>query len=662
MQKNVSQRKTSLVKKIAVLISMVSFVSVILIYIGSFTMTKRVVDQNKNVQMKSTIDYYEAQVGSWIQLRIEQLDILGEQILSIPAAQRTDAAIREKLIMFTNHCASYGVTTDYFIRPDKRIMLGANYTLPEGFDATTRSYYTDAIAKQGLCISSPYIDMGTGGMVITMSKPLMENGTLIGVVARDIEINTIKSIFDKYVTNDGSYLFLLDESDHVLSHINDAYQPTSNNIMAAADTKNSEILTAALTSKPKLYHDYDGESKYSWSVEEENSGWTIGLVYPRRIISEQLFNQSVVSLAILAITLIIGLGIVIWMLKKSLAPIHGVVTAARQMVNGDLNIDVVVTSNDEIGELGTVFNDTVCYLHDIISEISHILDEMANGNLAVATECTYHGDFDQIRVSITNIIENMNEVIGGISMAADQVAAGSTQVANGAQLLANGAVEQNEQVDELVSRIQQVSSVTKNNAAECTSASQITMTVAQKLEESNQYMHQMVEAMSRINNSSEQIGKIIKTIEDIAFQTNILALNAAVEAARAGTAGKGFAVVADEVRNLASKSAEAASQTTTLIESSMLAVENGTRIAHETEQSLQEVVDTANQITTIIEDIVRLSEEQAVEIEHISDGVETISHVIQSNSATAEQSAATSQELSGQANTMNDLVDKFKTK
>lgn len=662
MQKNVSQRKTSLVKKIAALISMVSFVSVILIYIGSFTMTKRVVDQNKNAQMKSTIDYYEAQVGSWIQLRIEQLDILGEQILSIPAAQRTDAAIREKLIMSTNHCASYGVTTDYFIRPDKRMMFGANHTLPEGFDATTKSYYTDAIAKQGLCILSPYIDNGTGGMVITMSKPLMENGTLIGVVARDIEINTIKSIFDKYVTNDGSYLFLLDESDHVLSHINDAYQPTSNNIMAAADTKNSEILTAALTSKPKLYHDYDGESKYSWSVEEENSGWTIGLVYPRRIISEQLFYQSVVSLAILAITLIIGLGIVIWMLKKSLAPIHGVVTAARQMVNGDLNIDVVVTSNDEIGELGTVFNDTVCYLHDIISEISHILDEMANGNLAVATECTYHGDFDQIRVSITNIIENMNEVIGGISMAADQVAAGSTQVANGAQLLANGAVEQNEQVDELVSRIQQVSSVTKNNAAECTSASQITMTVAQKLEESNQYMHQMVEAMSRINNSSEQIGKIIKTIEDIAFQTNILALNAAVEAARAGTAGKGFAVVADEVRNLASKSAEAASQTTTLIESSMLAVENGTRIAHETEQSLQEVVDTANQITTIIEDIVRLSEEQAVEIEHISDGVETISHVIQSNSATAEQSAATSQELSGQANTMNDLVDKFKTK
>ena len=228
--------------------------------------------------------------------------------------------------------------------------------------------------------------------------------------------------------------------------------------------------------------------------------------------------------------------------------------------------------------------------------------------------------------------------------------------------MAGGAVEQNEQVDELVSRIQQVSSVTQNNASECTAASQITMEVAEKLGESNQHMHEMVEAMSRINNSSEEIGKIIKTIEDIAFQTNILALNAAVEAARAGTAGKGFAVVADEVRNLASKSAEAASHTTTLIESSLVAVANGTRIAHETEKSLQEVVDTANQVTTIIEDIVRLSEEQVVEIGYISDGVEKISHVVQSNSATAEQSAATSEELSGQAHTMNNLVGKFQTK
>ena len=385
-------------------------------------------------------------------------------------------------------------------------------------------------------------------------------------------------------------------------------------------------------------------------------------MYPREIISGELFRQAVISLTIFLLALMVGIGIIIWMLKQSLEPIHGVVRAARQMIKGDLNIHVDVKTNDEIGELGTVFNETVQYLSEIIGEISSILDGMAEGNLTMESHCTYQGDFDRIRISIENILGNMNETIGGIRMAADQVAAGSTQVANGAQLLADGAVEQNEQVDQLVTRIQQVSSVTQNNASECTSASKITMEVAEKLEESNQHMREMVEAMSRINDSSEQIGKIIKTIEDIAFQTNILALNAAVEAARAGTAGKGFAVVADEVRNLASKSAEAASHTTALIESSMLAVSDGTRIAHETEQSLQEVVDTANQVTTIIEDIVRLSDEQVVEIGYISDGVEKISHVVQSNSATAEESAATSEQLSGQAHTMNHLVGKFKTK
>lgn len=663
MRKNLSKQRRSLVKKMAALISVVFLVSVILIYMGNFVMTKRVMDENMNAQMTSVVDYYEAEVHSWIQLRMDQLEQLGDQVLAIPATERTDAAIMHHVALATKHGASHGVLADYFVSPSKKLIAGNGFVPPAGYDPTAQSYYKDAVAKGGMNISTPYTDTSTGQMVITMSKPLMENGTLVGIVACDLDIGSIKSIFDNHSTDDGSYMFLMDREQHILSHVNDEYQPKANQMTLAPDIKNAEILTGVASSTtPKLYKDYDGEDKYSLGVEEPNSGWTIGFVYPREIISRELFNQAVISLIIFLLALIVGISIIIWMLKKSLEPIHGVVQAARQMVEGDLNIDVTVKTDDEIGELGTVFNETVQYLGAIIGEISTILDEMADGNLTLEPKCTYHGDFDRIRISIENILENMNETIGGIGMAADQVAAGSTQVAHGAQLLAGGAVEQNEQVDELVSRIQQVSSVTQNNASECTSASQITMEVAEKLGESNQHMHEMVEAMSRINNSSEEIGKIIKTIEDIAFQTNILALNAAVEAARAGTAGKGFAVVADEVRNLASKSAEAASHTTTLIESSLVAVANGTRIAHETEKSLQEVVDTANQVTTIIEDIVRLSEEQVVEIGYISDGVEKISHVVQSNSATAEESAATSEELSGQAHTMNNLVGKFRTK
>ncbi len=663
LRTKVSERRVSLVKKMATLIGAVFFVTVILIYLGNFFMTKRVMHENMNSYMQSMIDYYEAQVDSWIRLRADQLDQLGQQILDIPGPERTPEAIRNKLVISNHHGTAYGVTTDYFVTPDNRLMFGNDATVPAGYDATATEYYQDAVAKGDLVISTPYIDAGTGNMVVTMSMPLTQNGTLIGVLARDIDISALVDMFKSHSIDDGSYIFLIDNEGHILSHLFDEYAPTSQNITMAADTQYPDILTtAASSSEPRLHKDYDGQMKYSLGKAEAQSGWIIGYVYPQTIISNELSQQGLISVVIFAIALAIGLSIVLYVLRKSIMPINGVVAAARQMVDGDLNINVPVVSNDEIGELGTVFNETVGYLHDIISDISSMLNEMARGNLLIETRATYHGDFDRIRVSIENIIRNMKEIIGGIGMAADQVAAGSTQVAQGAQHLAGSTMEQNEQVDNLVCRIAQVSAATQNNAAECTSASQITAEAARKLEESNYHMREMVMAMDHINTSSEEIGKIIKTIEDIAFQTNILALNAAVEAARAGTAGKGFAVVADEVRNLASKSAEAASHTKALIETSLGAVKNGTRLAHETENSLQEVVNTANQVTTTIQDIVQMSDEQVVEIGKISDGVQKISHVVQSNSATAQQSAATSEELSGQAQTLNDLVGRFRTK
>ncbi len=661
LKKKMAGQRVSLIQKMAAVVGVVFFVSVLMVCLGSFFMNKELMTDNMESDMKSTTQYYETQLENWIRMRSDQLDRLTEQLLNVPVQERTDAALIKELQLSTQYGAAHGVTTDYFIRADKTMLTGNGFVPPAGFDPTAQTYYTDAVSKNGLSISEPYIDASTGGMVITMSKPVMEHGNLLGVIARDIKIDSIKSIFDNYKADDGSYIFLVDQAGHILSHANSEFQPTAERMVFMEETKNSDIL-AKSGAEPKLYKDYDDEDKFAMTMHEPTSGWIVGFVYPRLIISEQLFYQGMISLGLFLVGLVIGLSVIIGMLRKSLAPIHSVVGAARQMVKGDLNIDVPVTTNDEIGELAKVFNSTVQYLGEMIGELSDILDEMASGNLAVEPKCTYHGDFDRIRVSIENIVKNMNEIIGGIGMAANQVAAGSTQVAQGAQHLAGGAMEQNEQVDDLVARIAEVTSATRNNAAECTTASKITADVANKLQESNRYMDEMVQAMDHINGSSEEIAKIIKTIEDIAFQTNILALNAAVEAARAGSAGKGFAVVADEVRNLASKSAEAASHTTALIETSLAAVKDGTRIAHETEKSLQEVVSTANQVTTIINDIVTLSDDQVVEISKISDGVQRISSVVQSNSATAEESAATSEELSGQAQTMNDLVGRFQTK
>lgn len=246
--------------------------------------------------------------------------------------------------------------------------------------------------------------------------------------------------------------------------------------------------------------------------------------------------------------------------------------------------------------------------------------------------------------------------------ASQQVSSGSDQVANGAQALSQGSTEQAASALELSTAIGEIAQQVQSNAQHAKTASGQANNAGTELGLSNQKMQALIAAMDEINNSSKEISKVIKTIEDIAFQTNILALNAAVEAARAGTSGKGFAVVADEVRNLASKSAEAAKGTTALIESSIKSVGNGARLADETAKSLLIVVDEAMQASQSINQISIASEEQALSISHITTGMDQISSVIQTNSATAEQSAAASEELNGQAGMMKQLVNKFKLK
>jgi len=249
-----------------------------------------------------------------------------------------------------------------------------------------------------------------------------------------------------------------------------------------------------------------------------------------------------------------------------------------------------------------------------------------------------------------------------MSQSSEQVSSGSEQVSNGAQALAQGATEQASSIEELSATITEIASNVKLNATSAADASIKVNHVSSELDVSNQNMQDMIAAMSKISDSSSQIGKIIKAIEDIAFQTNILALNAAVEAARAGAAGKGFAVVADEVRNLASKSAEAANNTTALIENSIKEVENGTKIADQTATALKKVVLEATAVSNTVTLISQASNEQANSINQITLGVDQISSVVQTNSATAEESAAASEELSGQAQILKSLVGKFKLK
>lgn len=369
--------------------------------------------------------------------------------------------------------------------------------------------------------------------------------------------------------------------------------------------------------------------------------------------------------AILIVMSIATVLIAVYIIHSITGPVKEIDTIARKIADGELNESIHYRSKDELGRLAVNFNKTVTRLKDYVNyidEISAVLNEVANGNLVFNLTYDYAGEFAKVKLALEHISDSLNQTMTQISQSADQVSSGSDQVASGSQALSQGATEQASSIEELAATITDISQQVNQNAEQAVNASKQAETVGEQITTSNQSMEQMTAAMSEISDKSSQIGKIIKTIEDIAFQTNILALNAAVEAARAGDAGKGFAVVADEVRNLASKSADASKDTALLIEGSIQAVEKGTQIANTTAEQLVQVVKGAQDIVTAIDGIAEASRNQADSIRQVTQGVDQISSVVQTNSATAEESAAASEELSGQAQILKSLVSRFKLK
>ncbi len=376
-----------------------------------------------------------------------------------------------------------------------------------------------------------------------------------------------------------------------------------------------------------------------------------------------LVNTLVIALIIIVLVAVL-LGVIL--IIKQVSRITKAINIAKEGVlasnNGDLSFPVEYSSGNELGEICESVRQSQVGIRGMIGELSSIIDKVIEGDLTVATQGTYPGDYVPVKTNLDKLVEYLNTIMANISEMSEQVTNGAEQVANGAQALAQGATEQASSVEELAATINDMDVRAQDNVKMATEAREGSQEAADQVDKSNALMKEMRSAMDEILVGQTDIGKILDTIENIAFQTNILALNAAVEAARAGTAGKGFAVVADEVRNLASKSDQAAKQTKVLIEDAMSSVQRGTTLAEDVEQNMEKTVELVNGAIVVIGNLANASIEEASSINQLSIGIEQIAAVVQTNSATSEESASASEELNGQATRMKSMISHIKFK
>lgn len=516
----------------------------------------------------------------------------------------------------------------------------------------------------GSIVTEPYIDEATGNMVISFSSPVYDisGEEIVGVSAIDIVIDDFSSNIANNETDfgDDAYTMLISSTGQVLASKDKDKILKNVNEIGFDDTMLNEIENP--TDKVIKYND-NGKDRYGIVASIRDAGWKTltSISKERYMLAVEKSKIQVLIVHIIAIlALIIALSIIT---KNIVAPIRKLMVATQELADGKLDTEIDVKNRDEIGQLALSMQKLVYRLSEYIvyiDEISQSLDRFSTGDLNMDLKQSYDGEFSKIKDSLLQLSNIFKKTIGQIVETSENIAIGSREIAHGSQILAEGSLEQASTAEELTSTINDLSNRISTNAENALDASGQIKSVGELSKESNNQMKEMMVAITEINNKSAQIGQIIKVIEDIAFQTNILALNAAVEAARAGESGKGFAVVADEVRNLANKSANAAKETTDLIEESIKAVENGNKIATKTEDMLLKVLEEVSKSVNLIDEISSESIEQATSLKETLEGIEQISIVIQTNAATAEESSAASNELSNEAQILKEVASQFK--
>lgn len=530
----------------------------------------------------------------------------------------------------------------------------------EDWDITGRGWY-GCITEKKTLLTEPYIDSSTGKMILSAAAPVYDSstGSILGAVGMDISLDHMTEVMKEYKIGRNGYTLLLSESGIFL------YHPQSDIIQKnIKDAGASQNIADAIASNSDEFLKYKigGSAKYGFLQHAGDTGYVVLSSLP---VSEY---YSTLTAMIIALVVIFAAGIILiaFSIKKSAKnitkPILALNHTAQQLAAGDLDVDLQITSENEIGELGASIQKTVNRLKEYIAyidETAETLSKIADGKLSIRLKYEYAGEFQKIKTALLNISDSMNQVMVGIHDSSEKVSVGAAELASASQILAEGAEEQAAAIEQLTATTTTVAEQVDNSRSGAEVSAKATSQAAAMIEQNQEQMKQMMDAMSEIHATSRKVVGIIQTIEDIASQTNLLSLNASIEAARAGEAGKGFAVVADEIGKLALESSKAANTTKELIEISIREINKGTTIAADTMDSLKESVNAINHVNEMIQDTAADAAVQAENMKQLQIGIEEIAHGIQDNSAASQETSATSEELASQAEILNQMVKKF---
>ncbi len=528
------------------------------------------------------------------------------------------------------------------------------------WDITGRGWY-GCITEKKTILTAPYIDSSTGKMILSAASPVYDDatGNVLGAVGMDISLDHMTDIMRSYKIGRNGYILLLSENGTFLYHPQNEYIQKN-----VKDVNLSQNVVNAITSKSSEFLRYkaDGVTKYGYVELVGDTGYLVLSSLP---LSEYyaILIAMVISLIVL---FAVGILLIALSIRKSAAnltkPILALNHTAQQLAAGNLDVCLEVTSDDEIGELGESIGKTVSRLKEYIiyiDETAEVLAQNADGKMRIALKNDYVGEFQKIKTALINISSAMNHVMEGINASSGRVSVGASELANASQMLAESAELQAASVEELAATTNSVADHVEESHRDAEASAKETAKVTAMIEQNQEKMTMMMDAMEEIRQTSQQVVGIIQTIEEIADQTNLLSLNASIEAARAGEAGKGFAVVADEIGKLALESAKAASSTRNLIELSMEEISKGNNIATDAMTALKESVSAVDHVNEMIKNTARNSAIQAESMEQLRIGIDEIARGIQDNSAASQETSATSDELATQADLLNKMVQKF---